>query len=67
MATSEHADKPAVETQGLEDFEFVTLTGHQYVCVHLDEGGWKHERGFLERRQRQEPVPVDRRRESGAA
>jgi hypothetical protein len=32
----------------LESVEFVTLAGHQYVCVHLEEDGWKREHGYLD-------------------
>ena len=62
MTANERAGTPDIESQGLEDYEFVTLAGHTYTCVRLDEDGWKREGGFLERRQRQEPVSVERRR-----
>lgn len=45
-----------------EDLEFVTLSGHRYVHVHLTEAGWKRHSGFLERRHRESPVVIDRRR-----
>ena len=62
MAGNQRSGKAGPDADGLEALEFVTLSGHEYVCVHLEEDGWKREAGFLERRRHDVPVAVDRRR-----
>jgi len=61
MRSSEQAIARDNEARGIEAHEFITLTENEFVRVHFAEDGWKRENGFLERRQRQEPVSVDRR------
>lgn len=50
-----------VETQQLDVDEFITLSDHRYVCEHQSQGAWVEERGFLERRNRDQPVVIERR------
>ena len=63
MSASDPTDGRHLEPGEFEELEFVTLSGHHYVHVHLTEDGWKQERGFLERRHHESPVSVDCRRQ----
>ena len=51
MTSTENTIDTGIHVQVIQDFEFVTMTGQDYVCVYLDEHGWKREAGCLEPRE----------------
>jgi hypothetical protein len=48
MTATVHAYWPSAAGAGVEAVEFVTLAGQEYVCVHLEQEGWKREEGRLD-------------------
>ncbi len=63
MAGNDDIDGSRIGFQQLEIQEFITLSGHRYLCEHRSEDGWERQYGFLERRHCQTPVTVERRRD----
>jgi hypothetical protein len=68
MTATEHAYWPSAAGAGVEGVEFVTLVGEEYVCVHLEEEGWKRKEGRLDPTfPRWAPLRVQRRGRTGPA
>ena len=51
MTSTENTIEAGIDVQVIQNFEFVTMSGQDYICVYLDEHGWKREAGSLEPRE----------------
>ena len=61
MKPEKPTDEAPILAQQLDVDEIVVLSRHRYQSRHRSEGGWVRVRGFMERRQRVQPVTVERR------